>query len=809
MDKTTKARRSGRCGGHHLFDHGFRLIALPSAKGGRLKSWMGFALSAGLVAFPAHAQQVPPEPAPSPRQDAASPDSPHDGDTAPGATLVPPKPIDTTVAYPDGASGPADVLLEIVVGAGGHVEDAQIVSGAPPFGDAALAASKGWSFEPARRDGQPVSARIRYKFHFEPPKDEREEFEEPYQEPSRPAPAPPSGAPKPPAEPIEVTIRGQVEHPGSVTVTSAEARELPGTFGDPLRAIEAQPGVVPIVSGVPSFFIRGAPPANVGFFIDGVDVPLLYHGFLGPSVIHPALIDSVDFYRSAPPVEYGRFAGPIVEANLTALDHRFGAEGSVRAIDAGALLQVPFGPCAAGETGECAPGAARISGRYAYAGLVLSLLSDAKLEYWDYQGQVTYRLGADDTLGVLAFGAFDYFRASGEPIANQGARVQFHRLDLRYDRRLAAGTTLRLAVTGGYDRTAGTDPLASALTDRSVRGRVELSTVLGSSATLRAGFDGRADRYDLETEPLSLTFPDYTVLFPARTEYVAGAYVALELRPERRITVVPGVRADFYSASGATALGVDPRISAAFELSPDVTVTDSLSLAHQQANFAAQVPAAEVADLGGGLESALLASSELKVKLPSNMSASAAVFHHVYYDALDPVGGARNFSIDRTVLQRRSTISAYGIELGFSRSLSRKLGAMISYTLSLSRETTGNLTAVSGFDRPHVLQVALSYDFGAGFRAGARSVLYSGVPELNLEGSPHLTAERRGPAYFRLDLRLEKRWRLGERGYWGAVAEVLNATSTREVIRLDCGSICVERFAGPVVLPSLGIEAGY
>jgi hypothetical protein len=103
----------------------------------------------------------------------------------------------------------------------------------------------------------------------------------------------------------------------------------------------------------------------------------------------------------------------------------------------------------------------------------------------------------------------------------------------------------------------------------------------------------------------------------------------------------------------------------------------------------------------------------------------------------------------------------------------------------------------------------LSYDLGRGYRAGARTVLYSGVPELNLEGSPHFSGHRRGTPFLRVDLRLEKRWRVGATGWWSAVAEVLNATSSREVVRLDCGTVCVERRAGPVVLPSIGVEAGF
>jgi hypothetical protein len=55
---------------------------------------------------------------------------------------------------------------------------------------------------------------------------------------------------------------------------------------------------------------------------------------------------------------------------------------------------------------------------------------------------------------------------------------------------------------------------------------------------------------------------------------------------------------------------------------------------------------------------------------------------------------------------------------------------------------------------------------------------------------------------------VEKRFRLGEDGYWSVVGEVLNATSTREVVRLDCGRVCAERVAGPVILPSVGVEVG-
>ena len=60
---------------------------------------------------------------------------------------------------------------------------------------------------------------------------------------------------------------------------------MPGAFGDAFRAVDALPGVTPIISGLPFFFVRGSPPGNVGTYIDGVRVPLLFHLGAGPSVV--------------------------------------------------------------------------------------------------------------------------------------------------------------------------------------------------------------------------------------------------------------------------------------------------------------------------------------------------------------------------------------------------------------------------------------------------------------------------------------------------------------------------------------------
>lgn len=717
--------------------------------------------------------------------------------------MVPPKALYTNVEYPEAASGAALVVLELTVERSGRASNVRVVSGDAPFSDATLLAAESWTFEPALRSGEAVPARIRYQVQFTP-------VTAPASAPA-PLPEPLLTAPAKPATkaPQEILVQGRRAKAGSVLLTREETRRLPGSFGDPLRAIEAQPGVVPIVSGLPAYFIRGAPPANVGFFFDGIELPLLYHAFFGPSVIHPGFINSIELYPGAAPAEYGRFAGPIVAVSPRPLRSRASGEANLRLIDAGGLIESgPLQDCRGAAGIACSASGIRAAGRYSYAGVVLSLLSDAKLNYWDYQTLGSYSLSPRDDLSVLAFGAYDLFRAPQSSV-NSGAELSFHRVDVRWDHALGPGSGLRVALTGGYDRAAGSEAPSSIVSDRSLRLRSELRQRFGQSATLQAGLDARFDRFGLDADPRNLNYLDFTRLFPARTDTTTGGYVSFQLEPARGIRVAPGLRADLYTANGAVAVGIDPRVSAEFDLSRKVRVEHTLGIAHQRPNFAAQVPGAQVADLASGLQWALLWSAGVRVRLPFELSASATVFRSAYFHALDPIGGARDFTIDQTALDRRATISAAGLELHLERPLTKRLGGFISYTLSRSVESYEKQQSPSGFDRPHIFQAALSYDFGRGLVLGTRTVLYSGVPELNLAGSPHFVAKHRGTPFFRLDLLVQKRFRMGQNGYWGLTGELLNATSTREVVRLDCGEVCRERTAGPVILPSVGLEAGF
>jgi len=254
------------------------------------------------------------------------------------------------VSYPEGASGEAVVVVELLVSDAGFVRNAHVTSGEEPFAGATLTASSGWTFTPARRGDTDVAARIRMRFEFHPPTVERV-----------PPPLTDAGALQRDSGADagrksngveEVVVRGHRVEVGVTHLGGGEVRQIPGAFGDAFRAIEALPGVTPIVSGLPFFFVRGAPPGNTGYFLDGVRVPLLYHLALGPSVVHPGLIESVDFYPGGYPARYGRYAGGILDGQTLAPARKVHGEANVRLFDAGALVEAPLvdgrdrdGPC--------------------------------------------------------------------------------------------------------------------------------------------------------------------------------------------------------------------------------------------------------------------------------------------------------------------------------------------------------------------------------------------------------------------------------------------------------------------------------
>ena len=172
------------------------------------------------------------------------------------------------------------------------------------------------------------------------------------------------------------------------------------------------------------------------------------------------------------------------------------------------------------------------------------------------------------------------------------------------------------------------------------------------------------------------------------------------------------------------------------------------------------------------------------------------------------------------------------------RALTERFAILVSYTLSRSiRQAHGYDPAQpvvwvpSEYDRTHVGSAIVTYDFSHGWRAGARFYGYTGRPySRSYEETPipPFNTERL-PGFWRLDLRLEKSWTLGQRGRVAFVVEGLNVTLNKEVVDVNCqprggqpppyagaglpagGSYdsCTGDALGPITIPSIGVEGAF
>ena len=714
--------------------------------------------------------------------------------------LVPPRLVaGEQVAYPEGAHGDAVVTLTVVVNRDGSVRSVTPSSGDEPFASAAAEAVRAYRFEPATRNGQPVAATIRFEVKFAAP------VTTPAAEKPETAPAPdasvkgaPPPASTPAAEPLEVVVQGERPAPAVTTMSRAEVRQLPGAFGDPFRAIEAMPGVTPIISGLPFYYVRGAPPGNVGYFLDGVRVPYLYHTLLGPSVVNPAIVDRVDLYSGGYPARYGRFMGGIVAGETTAPRTDFHGEGNLRIFDVGAAAETGF---AGGR------GTVMLGGRYSYTAAIVSLFAkDVKWDYRDFQARVSYDVTPKDRISAFAFGAYDLV-GQKQP---EGLRVlfgtEFYRLDLRYDHFYGTDNKLRIATTLGYDQTHV--DTQSNVRDKMLGVRAELTHHLSPHALLRAGADTVLDNYSTTApkyvDPDDPIVTAFAALFPTRNDIAFGTWADVVLDVSRRFEVTPGVRVDLFRQGSTTKPAADARLAGKLKVTPKLTLIAAFGLAHQPPSFVAPVPGYTPATLYNGLQTSLQTSTGLELKLPSAVTATATVFSNAFFNMSDALGSS-NFN-DTSDIDQRSLGQAYGLELFVRRSLTERLGGFLTYTLSRSTRSVGNEKFLSAFDRTHVGNVALAYDLGRNWRAGARLMFYSGIPKQpdlppGLVQPPRTTSVERGPWFYRLDLRLEKRWNIKRTGWISFVAEMLNATLHKETLG--------DTDIGPVTIPSIGVEGGF
>jgi TonB family protein len=242
----------------------------------------------------------------------------------PGAGPVAPKLKDHPAPpYPEDAlkerlSG--TVVLELDIDETGHVTRAAVLEPAGHgFDEAALAAVKAWTFEPALQSGVPIRSTVQFSLPFEPPP----LAPEPVAPAVAPAAATPSSAPSPPP-PLQSESGATIVlgHKPLSAASSAEVRDRDFALR-PIASVQdilrVTPGLVVVQhSGggkANQYFLRGFDAdhgTDIAFSVDGIPINMVSHahgqGFADTNFIIPETVERVEITKGPYFANQGDFA---------------------------------------------------------------------------------------------------------------------------------------------------------------------------------------------------------------------------------------------------------------------------------------------------------------------------------------------------------------------------------------------------------------------------------------------------------------------------------------------------------------------
>ena len=368
--------------------------------------------------------------------------------------------------------------------------------------------------------------------------------------------------------------------------------------------------------------------------------------------------------------------------------------------------------------------------------------------------------------------------------------------------------------------------------------RAEWEVQATDHVRIRAGSDAWFDHYSLFDNSSASSDNKTSQNFPTRDDVVGGVWADAIVRVAPNVELVPGARVDFFESktsidsADSSVPTVDPRIATRVRVSKRVTWVTSNGLTHQPPSFLVPVPGLTLGTLANGVQTAVQTTQGLEIALPEDFSLTSTVFLNNVLNMTDATAtcGFNGVDITKDCLDQRVRGRTYGLELLLRRPLTKKLTGWIAYTLSRSTRNAHPLDAppnakeveiLSDFDRTHVLNVVAAYDLGRNWRVGGRTLYYTGRPYSNqFQGVavPPYNSQRL-PDFFRIDLRIEKRWPT-KSGYVAFVAEGLNVTANKEVLDVKCTPQPIDRLqldkcepdtAGsiPVIVPLLGLEGAF
>ncbi len=540
-------------------------------------------------------------------------------------------------------------------------------------------------------------------------------------------------------------------------ISGREVNEMPGTYGDPAKAVETLPGMGRVKRSQGSLFVRGARPEDTAVYVDDFEIPDLYHFTGSTSVINIPFVDSVELVPGAFSARYGRATGGLVVLHTKKLptDDIHGM-AKLDVIDGGAYVGVPMGEDAA----------VGVSARRSYLDAIrgaqraISGTGDDVMlipTYWDYQLKLDWDVTAGHELVVFAFGSGDreLYARDPSPTAEpyeEARDSDFARVGMRYRHLLGGGFTHTLTPMIGYERRLhdvrqgyerrSRDTFEAQLRDEVVWRDDDTRVAIGVDATARADyvqFGGawatpivwKLPAADIEGQVRDQRYED-TALRGTLGLYGEGTFEPLD-----GLSLTPGVRFDAYWYRDVPMLSIEPRAAVSYDVLGGpfgLTVRAGAGVFARPPDpedlvaarrYGRLLEPSKALHLQAGFEQSFGDVGTFSTTVFSILRDHVPIRAPTFPASLDPLASP----VAMTAAQLSN-----GVELLFRLAASDLGYGWVSYTLARHELRDGNAAFSVPYpyanegDTTHLLALVGQVNLGWGFRVGGRYRIATGMP---------------------------------------------------------------------------------
>ena len=546
---------------------------------------------------------------------------------------------------------------------------------------------------------------------------------------------------------VVVTADRSPDRVSKIVITGKVLEQVPGTGGDPLKAITKLPGVTTASSmgtdGGGGFgpAIRGSSPEDNRYYIDNLPVFYLFHMGGIISVVNADLVDDFNLYAAAYGPEYGDGLGGIIDVKLREpRTDRIGYKLNMGIFESDFLVEGPV------KENQSFYFAARRS----YIDLVLPKAGELEegLDYsvfpnfYDYQGKYVWKLNETHKLTFQMTGASDeiglYVKDDGkaaklEPIM-KGALTSEGRFFVNgatLNSRLS--TEMNNEFTFGYYRTyfaTKSDGMGTVEgTGDSFGITNQLNWKIAEDHDLLLGVEGVYFISDLNLD-MNFEFPndfdpdsDLTgatrkTLIDKFTSWGQVAFVKDRWKVSDKTILSLGVRQTYDEWQDT--VNLDPRFGLEYDLDDTTLLTAGVGKYHQQPDGQFIVEEWGNPELGFMTSYHYVVGAEKKIG--DGYKAKAEIYYKEINDLIVPDteknyvhGGSGTASGLELLLQKKETTNWYG-------------WASVSYSESVRKNDITGEELPFKADQPYVVNIVYSRKLSNSWSVGAAWRYQTGSP---------------------------------------------------------------------------------